>query len=266
MENFEEFGTPKHVVVAAVADPTPRQPSLPGPVSGIDKIAEALAKAQSEIQQPQKNKTVTVKKDGVVLYTHDYADYNAIVEAIRGPLSKNGIAFVHLLTTEARALVLKTQLIHSSGQILESVYPLPSSTDPKVIGGAITYGKRYCLSAITGCVADDDVDSDPANVSSFQDRKAGSAAPAGPAPKGATPSPVKPKDASPWSPSTDQLGRLFAIAGDKGWTNDQVKMYIEHAFKIGSTKALTRDQYDFLISVIEAGSFSKAMVSGIGKA
>ncbi len=137
----------------------------------VDKIAAALAKAQAEFIHPEKNKTVTVQPREGRSYSFDYADYHAIVEAVRGPLSKNGIAFTHFLEDPNGRLNLVTQLIHTSGQTLECIWPMPSSNDPKMVGGAMTYGKRYCLSALTGCVADDDADADPQNTTEFKDRK-----------------------------------------------------------------------------------------------
>lgn len=139
------------------------------------KIAMALAKAQAKIEPPQKNKTVKVKtkaRDGTYNgeYSFDYADYAAIVAAVRGPLSENEIAWTHLIERMGNSLVLVTKLIHSSGEELLALYPLPNGQDAKDLGGAMTYGKRYCLSCLTGCSADDDLDVDPANTTEFKDR------------------------------------------------------------------------------------------------
>lgn len=139
-------------------------------MSDISKIALALSKAQAKIQPPEKNRTVEVKdRDGKKLYEFDYADYNAIVGAIRGPLSENEIAFTHTIENVGGWLLI-TRLIHSSGEELRSTYPLPNSADPKTLGGAITYGKRYCLSALTGCVADDDIDAETHAEQTFKNK------------------------------------------------------------------------------------------------
>lgn len=229
----------------------------------IAKIAEALAKAQSEMVQPEKNKTVTVKSDKGP-YSFDYADYNAIVEAVRGPLSKNGIAFTHLIDqVEGGALILLTRLIHSSGECLESVYPLPRSLNPKELGGAITYGKRYCLSAITGCVADDDADSEPDNVTEFKTRPAGgpqqrpaSAPKISPPP--ATQAPAQERIIQPAALSAAQLSRIFAIAAERGWEQTQIREYMAARWNISSSKDLSRQQYDNLIEVMETRTFQQA--------
>jgi hypothetical protein len=54
--------------------------------------------------------------------------------------------------------VLVTRLIHSSsGQWIEAVYPLkPQKEDPQGYGSALTYARRYSLSALVGVIVDDD--------------------------------------------------------------------------------------------------------------
>ncbi len=142
-------------------------------------LAAALAKAQAQFVQPKKNKTVTVRPKNGNAYSFDYADYSEIVESVRGPLSQNGIAFTHSLEFRESKLFLVTRLIHgSTGEQFESIWPMTSSDDPKEVGGDMTYGKRYSLSAITGCVADDDADADPKHTESFTDRKPTHTAPA----------------------------------------------------------------------------------------
>lgn len=137
----------------------------------INELASALAKAQAGIKKPEKNKTVTVRTKAGGTYTFDYADLGAITDAIRHPLATNGLSYAHLIDRDEKATWLVTVLMHSSGQFLTTRYPLPANPDPKEFGGAITYGKRYSLSALTGCVADDDADADPANTTEFKDRK-----------------------------------------------------------------------------------------------
>lgn len=234
----------------------------------IAKIAEALAKAQAEMVQPEKNKTVKVypkkRQDGYQPdpYTFDYADYNAIVEAVRIPLSKHGIAFTHLIDARERELILLTRLIHSSGEYLESIYPLPRSGDPKDFGGAITYGKRYCLSAITGCVADDDADAEPENVTEFKSRQGGQSAPHAPkgpviAPKTQAPPAVSPP-AVAGNPTAAEIAQVFSVATARGWSVDQVKIIMETRWKISATKDLTRERYTELLDLVKTKTYPQA--------
>jgi hypothetical protein len=232
-------------------------------IPSVAKIAEALAKAQAEIVQPEKNKTVTVKSDKGS-YTFDYADYNAIVEAVRGPLSKQSICFTHLIEMRDRELILVTRLIHSSGEFLESLYPLPRSSNAKEIGGAVTYGKRYCLSAITGCVADDDADAEPENTTSLKDKKPAAIAPRaqGPAPQQQQSSPARDQqNQNVRGPSSAQVTRLWTIAKASSWTNEQVHLYLEARWKLQSVTTLERVQYDELCDLMPKKPYEQAIVS-----
>jgi hypothetical protein len=51
-----------------------------------------------------------------------------------------------------------TCLLHESGESLESLYPLGEKSDAQAMGSALTYAKRYALSALIGIVTEDDDD------------------------------------------------------------------------------------------------------------
>jgi hypothetical protein len=58
---------------------------------------------------------------------------------------------------------LVTRLAHSSGQFIESTYPLPIVDRPHIMGSAITYARRYSWAAICGIAAEEDEDGNQAN-------------------------------------------------------------------------------------------------------
>jgi hypothetical protein len=72
-------------------------------------------------------------------------------------LLAEGLVVVQLTELSETGLQLRTQLIHSSGELLESTYPLPDVADPQKLGAAITYARRYSLSALL-CVCPDEDD------------------------------------------------------------------------------------------------------------
>lgn len=121
----------------------------------IGEIAGALAKAQGEMQNAPLNKVNPHFKA-------KYADLAAIRDAVIPALSKHGIAAVSSTEYEDGRLILRTTLIHSSGQYLDATYPLPVDK-PQVMGSAITYAKRYTLAALCGIAADEDDDANAAN-------------------------------------------------------------------------------------------------------
>lgn len=118
----------------------------------VDQIAAALAKAQAEI--------TGARKTGVNPHLKSkYADLEDSWDAIKEPLSKNGLALYQGgVTLENGQPGLGTLLMHSSGQWLEGVLPLVSKdpTDPQKLGSAMTYMRRYGLKAAVGLYDTDD--------------------------------------------------------------------------------------------------------------
>lgn len=130
----------------------------------IDKIFEALSKAQNEIKNPEKNKTVKVKTKTGGSYDFKYATLDAIIDCVRGPLTKNGMWFTQTLANGNGKYKLVTTLGHSSGQWICSETPiLSTSADNQAFGSALTYMKRYALSALLGVAADEDDDANYAD-------------------------------------------------------------------------------------------------------
>jgi hypothetical protein len=123
----------------------------------LNEIAAALAKAQGTMEAAKFNKIVNFSGR-----SYKYADLAAIIDAIRKPLSDNGIGWTQTIEIRDGGLILATMLLHTSGQALRSEYPLPSSGKPQEMGSATTYAKRYSLAAIVGIAADDDDDADAA--------------------------------------------------------------------------------------------------------
>ncbi len=140
----------------------------------IDKLVEALAKAQGSIENPQKNKKVQVSTRSGSDYSFEYADLTAIIEAIKKPLSENGLAYVQILGQDEQSKYrLTTRLLHSSGQWIASETPLfVDGSNSQAFGSALTFMKRYALAALLGVAADSDDDANAAdgNSAKVQDR------------------------------------------------------------------------------------------------
>jgi hypothetical protein len=121
----------------------------------IDKIAPALLAAQKEIGNATKN----AKNPH---FRNNYADLGAVIEAVKEPLNKAGIAIIQSLSEGADGLHLTTRLLHTSGQFIEDTAftPLPKA-DPQGVGSATTYLRRYSLAAIL-CITQEDDDGNAA--------------------------------------------------------------------------------------------------------
>ena len=122
----------------------------------LNELFSALAKAQAGI--------LSAKKDSEnPFFRSKFADLSSIWDAIRKPLTDNGLCIIQTCEGQVGAMLLITWLGHSSGQWMKSRFPLnPAKNDPQSIGSVITYMKRYALSAIVGVVADEDDDAEVA--------------------------------------------------------------------------------------------------------
>lgn len=121
----------------------------------LNEIAAALAKAQGEMSNAILNKINPHFKS-------KYADLAAIRDAVAPALAKNGIALLQVIGGDDNGAFLTTRLVHSSGQWIESVHPLPASAKPQEFGSSLTYARRYSLAAICGISAEEDDDANAA--------------------------------------------------------------------------------------------------------
>ena len=120
----------------------------------IGEIAGALAEAQAELP-------AAIKGSVNPHLRNKYADINAVYAAIREVLPKHGLAVVQtMLPTDGSKAHVRTMLAHKSGQWLagECVMPLDRQGGAQGMGSAITYARRYSLSAIVGVVTEEDDD------------------------------------------------------------------------------------------------------------
>ena len=117
----------------------------------IIELAKSLCKFQGEIQG--------VKRDAEnPFFKKKYAELSSCWDAIREPLSKNGLSVIQ--TTEPSdngKVVVETMLLHCSGEwVSGQISMTPVKTDPQGVGSAITYARRYALMAIVGLAPEDD--------------------------------------------------------------------------------------------------------------
>ena len=121
----------------------------------IDQLATALAAAQAEMKNANFNQTNPHFKN-------KYADLACIRDTVTPSLSKHGISVAQMTEVTDTGLIVATRLMHKSGQWIESTYPV-SYDKPQIMGAAITYARRYSLSAICCIAADADDDANSAN-------------------------------------------------------------------------------------------------------
>jgi hypothetical protein len=132
------------------------------------ELAKALAAVQADLPHVTENKVGkiegTSKTTGKPFsYEYKYADLTAVAEAILPLLGKHELAFTSRPTLIDGRFVLAYSLLHSSGEREDGEYPLPDRGTPQELGKHISYGRRYCLSAVTG-VAPGGEDNDAAEA------------------------------------------------------------------------------------------------------
>ena len=119
----------------------------------IKQIAEALVSAQKEIKFAVKDSTNPHFKS-------KYANINSVIDAVKAPLNNHGIAILQSLSpSDDGKLHLTTRLIHSSGEWIEDTAVCPlQKQDAQGLGSAVSYIRRYSLSAFLSLYSDTDDD------------------------------------------------------------------------------------------------------------
>lgn len=135
-----------------------------------ESLAAALAAFQRQLPKIGKGNTAKVTSDKGN-YSYKYADLSDVSAAVLPMLAEHGMSFSSKPTlTDDGRFVLAYRLRHESGDDDAGVYPLPANGTPQAIGSAISYARRYVLSAITGVAPDEDDDGQAANQHSSYDR------------------------------------------------------------------------------------------------
>lgn len=127
----------------------------------INELAAALAKAQGQITPAKHDAQNPHLKNR-------YATLTAVWDVIRKPLADNGLSVVQVVSTDQDGMWLITRLMHGSGQYIEAIYPVAIGDGrglnaAQQVGSALSYARRYSISALVGVVSEGD-DDDGANA------------------------------------------------------------------------------------------------------
>jgi ERF superfamily len=167
----------------------------------IAQLVGALAKAQTEFL-PIKKTVVNTQ------FNSKYADLDAVIDATRPALSKNGIVIMQFPQSdvEKKRLTMISRMAHESGEWIESRLTLPATMrdqfSAQSIGSAMTYARRYMWQGLAGVAAEVDDDANTASDSGSKEaaaavakRKIAEAASAKIPPKTFQTAPLAPQDA-----------------------------------------------------------------------
>lgn len=122
-------------------------------------LAAALAELQTQLPEIKKDKQAEVTMKTGQKYSYAYADLYGVSREVLPLLGRLGLSFTARPTLNDQGkFVLSYELLHVSGDHRVGEYPLPDSGSPQALGSAITYGRRYCLCAVTGVAAEEEDD------------------------------------------------------------------------------------------------------------
>src|SRR5881396_1908697 len=131
----------------------------------VGTLAAALAKAQSEITNPEKSLTATIEspfpREGQ--RTFRYAPLSTGLDIVRKCLGQHEIATIQstAIDRDTGLIRLTTTLVHASGEWMSSdwpVCPVSETAAPHRMGAALTYARRYALFTLVGIAGEDDLD------------------------------------------------------------------------------------------------------------
>lgn len=124
----------------------------------IKNLAASLSKFQSEIENPKNTADNPFFKS-------KYAPLNDVLNVVRPLLSKHGLSVIQSPGGDGQNISINTMLIHESGEWIE-FEPLVLKAEkmtPQGAGSAVTYGRRYSISAVLGISSEDDDDGNHAS-------------------------------------------------------------------------------------------------------
>jgi hypothetical protein len=130
----------------------------------VAAIATALAKAQTELSNPEKAMMGTIynaRTDNQQSFR--YASLSSGLDIIRKVLGGHQIAVTQTTDIDRASgtVNLTTLLLHTSGEWLSSDWPvcqLSETSAPRRMGAALTYARRYALFTMVGIAGEDDLD------------------------------------------------------------------------------------------------------------
>jgi hypothetical protein len=138
---------------------------MPRSSESVAALAAALAKAQTELVNPEKSLTAAIRgmRPGEGGRSFRYAPLSSGLDIVRKTLGRHEIATMQTTAIDQPSgmVNLTTTLAHSSGEWVASdwpVCPVAELANPQRMGLALTYARRYALFTLAGIAGEDDLD------------------------------------------------------------------------------------------------------------
>lgn len=203
-------------------------------IDNTPQLAAALAKVQAALPKVERDRTVEVTQKSGGTYSYRYVTLANLSDAILPLLAKHGLCFVAMPGAGADGkMCVRYHLLHESGEQLSGEFPISGEGGIQMIGGRITYARRYCLAAVVGVAADEDDEArlaDDGQPRTAQRAARPAAKPAKPAAGGTTVQRARPASGPPPLPGEDgnavtkpQMAKMQALFAEANISDPQAK-------------------------------------------
>jgi hypothetical protein len=186
----------------------------------IKNLAKALSDFQAEIENPKNTASNP-------FFHSKYAPLQEILNLVRPKLAQHGLAILQSPSGDGKNITINTILMHESGEWIEGE-PLVLQADKPTAqsaGSAITYGRRYAISAVLGISSEDDDDGNSASGNG--------------------------KERTTEIVTDEMVKEIFNLAKLKGISPKGIKETILKQFKKPEVKNLTEIEYNKLKKNLE---------------
>lgn len=225
------------------------------------QLAAALAKVQGQLPKLERDRTVEVQQKNGGVYSYSYVTLANLSDAILPLLAKHGLSFVAMPGAGSDGkMCLRYHLLHDSGETLSGEFPISGEGGIQMVGGRITYARRYCLAALVGVAADED---DESRLGDDQPRGTAQRAAARPAKtagrtaqRGRAGAPPLPSDGpAPYTPA--QRAKIMAAFAQLGIEDRNERLDICSRIvgrELGSANDLLLDEAKRVIDALETAA------------
>lgn len=179
----------------------------------MTNIAAALAAFQGDVKDPARNGENPH-------FRSKYVQLDGLLSAVRPLLAKHGLSVIQSTGGNGQDISVTTMLLHTSGEWIETdaLVLRAVKLDPQGAGSAVTYGRRYGLSAALGVAWDDDDDGNAAS---------------------APPKSALKKSAPKAQRKVESLRSIAAAAKEIGASNDDIKEVMRRKYNKTTSAELT---------------------------
>ena len=128
----------------------------------IKELLAAMVKLQAADPRPKNTETAKMRQ-----YSYNYSPLSEIIASVRPLMRDYGLGFCQqaVIDDDFKSVSISTMIFHESGQFIEFEpvkiiidYENKSVNPAQAAGIAMTYGRRYSLTAALGISSEDDTD------------------------------------------------------------------------------------------------------------